>query len=402
MKQYLAEKLGVTREVFALSAARFVDAFANSILIIILPLYVAELPSRWLDLPTETLVGILIATFGLVSSFSQPPSGMLSDRLGKRKIFIVIGLGVMGLATFVFAQAEQFVHLILIRAVQAIGFALTIPATLSLLADYTEINTRGGAMGIYTTMRMVGFATGPVLGGLLQVYLGFQFAFYIVGGISLVGVVIVGILVEEPEDVSPADETEEGSSVSLREALTSEFVVMGIATIIMAASISMMVALENEFNHRLSQTAVGFGLAFSALTISRAILQIPLGRAADLVGRKILIILGFLVLAPTTMLQGFVSTTGQLVLVRLAQGVGMAGLSAPIFALAADKAGGGKAGTQMSVVTTSFGLGIALGPVLAGVMSGYISFQSPFILGGALCLVASFLVWRFITETIQR
>lgn len=401
MKEYLADKLGVNREVFALSAARFVDAFSNSILIIILPLYVAELPARWLDLPTETLVGILIATFGLVSSFSQPPSGMLSDRLGRRKIFIIIGLGLMGIATFVFAEAQQFVHLMVIRAVQAIGFALTIPATLSLMSDYTEINTRGGAMGIYTTMRMIGFATGPLLGGLLQVYLGFQVAFYVVGTISVLGAIIVAILVEEP-DGADSDQPDEGSSVTLREALTGEFIIMGIATIIMAASISMMVALENQFNHRLSQTAVGFGLAFSALTISRVFLQIPLGRAADFVGRKILIIIGFLILAPTTILQGYVGTTGQLVMVRLAQGVGMAGLSAPIFALAADKSKGGKAGTQMSIVTTSFGLGIALGPVMAGVMSGYISFQSPFILGGGLCLIASFLVWRFITETIQR
>jgi len=402
MKEYLAEKLGVNREVLALSAARFVDAFSNSILIIILPLFVAELPSRWLNLPEETLVGILIATFGLIASASQPPFGVLSDRVGKRKIFIIIGLGMMGVATFVFAEAEQFIHLILIRAIQAVGFALTIPATLSLMAEYTQIQTRGGAMGIYTTMRMVGFAIGPLAGGFIQVHYGFRTAFYMVGAISLLSVVIVALLVQESQTTETIHENDDDNSLSFREALTGEFIILGIATVVTAAAISMMVALENEFNARLSQTAIGFGLAFSALTFSRVFLQIPLGRLTDFIGRKRVIIVGLLVLAPTTLLQGFVETTGQLVVVRLAQGVGMAGISAPVFALAADKSKGGRSGTQMSIVTTSFGLGIAVGPVIAGTMAGFISFQSPFIFTGALCLLAAVLVWRFVVETVRR
>ncbi|MBS1271393.1 MAG: Bacillibactin exporter [Candidatus Marinimicrobia bacterium] len=397
----LAESLGINREVLALSSARFVDAFANSILIIILPLYVAAIPSEHLHFPVETLVGILIATFGVISSFSQPFAGRASDRLDRRKIFIVVGLGLMGVATFVFAEAEQFLHLVIIRAVQGIGFALTIPATLSLMSEYTEKRSRGGAMGIFTTMRMVGFATGPLLGGVLQVHFGFKVAFYVVGVLSILGAFIVYLMVREPEKLE-TDASKVRNIPSFKDSISGEFIILGIASIIMAAAISMMVALENEFNHRLSQTAIGFGVAFSALTISRVFLQIPLGKAADIWGRKIVIVLGFIILAPTTIWLGFVDTTGQLVVARLAQGVGMAGISAPIFAIAGDKAREGSSGTQMSIVTMSFGLGIAAGPVMAGVMSGFVSFQSPFILGGALCLVAAWLVGQFVTETIQR
>ena len=401
MTNSIADKLGINREVLALSAARFVDAFANSILIVILPLYVAAIPSEHLHFPVETLVGILIATFGIISSFVQPFAGRASDRLDRRKIFILVGLSLMGVATFVFAEADEFLHLMIIRAVQGIGFALTIPATLSLMAEYTEMRSRGGAMGIYTTMRMAGFAVGPLLGGVIQVHYGFQTAFYVVGILSLVGAFIVWVLVQEPEHLE-ADAAQARKLPSFRESVSGEFIILGIASIIMAAAISMMVALENEFNTRLSQTAIGFGVAFSALTISRVFLQIPLGKAADIWGRKIVIILGFIILAPTTIWLGFVHTTGQLVVARLVQGVGMAGISAPIFALAGDKAKGGSSGTQMSVVTMSFGLGIAAGPVLAGVMSGYISFSSPFILGGTLCLVAAWMIGQFVTETIQR
>ncbi|MEJ2052016.1 MAG: MFS transporter [Calditrichota bacterium] len=191
----------MNRHVGTLSLARFVDAFSNSILIIVLPLYVAQLQSHWLGLPEETLVGILIFSFGIISSFAQPFSGVMSDRLERRKIFIIIGLALMGVSTFVFVLAHKFGQLVLIRAVQGFGFALTIPATFSLMASYTKLENRGGAMGIYSTMRMVGFGLGPLLGGILIVQTGFKTVFYLVGALSLFSTFLVWLLVDDPETV---------------------------------------------------------------------------------------------------------------------------------------------------------------------------------------------------------
>ncbi len=220
-----------------------------------------------------------------------------------------------------------------------------------------------------------------------------------VGFLSLLGAFIVWRLVEDPEQVDQSA-SQARRLPRFTESLSYEFLILAASTIVMASAISMMVALENQFNQRLSQTAIGFGLAFSALTISRGFLQIPLGKAADIWGRKPLIITGLLLLTPTTILLGYVATTGQLIVVRLAQGVAMAGISAPVFALAADKTDSESAGTQMSIITMSFGIGIAFGPVLAGIMAGYVSFQSPFIVAGFSCLVMAALMGKFVQETV--
>jgi len=399
MKKDFWKNLGLNREVAALSLARFVDAFSNSILIIILPLYVNALPSQWLNLPVETLVGILIFSFGFISSVIQPFAGMLSDYLEKKKIFILLGLVTMGISTFFFLSAQTFVTLIIIRVVQGIGFAFTIPATFSLMTSYTKMENRGGAMGIYSTMRMAGFAVGPLLGGILHVHFGFTVVFYIVGFLMLLGTVVVWILVREPKPVAE-EKTPQQHLPKFTDSLNSEFVVLALSTVVMASAMTMMVALENQFNERLAQTAIGFGLAFAALTISRAILQIPLGKAADVWGRKIIIVIGFILLAPTTLLLGYVATTGQLILVRIAQGVAVSGISAPVFALAADKTTSGNSSTQISVITMSFGFGIAMGPVIAGFMSGYLNFEAPFVLLGISSLIAAFFIGAFVKETV--
>ena len=54
----------------------------------------------------------------------------------------------------------------------------------------------------------------------------------------------------------------------------------------------------------------------------------------------------------------------------------------------------------MSFVTMGFGLGLGLGPLLAGGLAGYVGFRVPFYVVGALSLVAAGLVWVWAQESI--
>jgi MFS family permease len=94
----LREKLGVNRIVLSLAVARFGDALGNSILFVIIPLFVAKLPAPILSFPTAVRVGVLISFFGLVNASLQPVMGGLGDRLGRLKPLVLVGLAVMAAA----------------------------------------------------------------------------------------------------------------------------------------------------------------------------------------------------------------------------------------------------------------------------------------------------------------
>ena len=126
-------KLGANRAVLALSVARMGDAIGNSILFVILPLYVARLPAPAFPMPEPIRVGVLLSLYGLVNTLCQPLMGALSDHLGRRKILIQAGLAVMGVGTLGFIFASRFVELVLLRSFQGIGVALTVPASMALM-----------------------------------------------------------------------------------------------------------------------------------------------------------------------------------------------------------------------------------------------------------------------------
>jgi hypothetical protein len=105
MQQFL-EEIGASRVILALSAARMGDAVGNSILFIVIPLYVAKLPVPWCPLPETVRAGLLIALYGFVNALIQPFVGALINRTNGRKIFIQSGLVLMGLGTFAYIIAR--------------------------------------------------------------------------------------------------------------------------------------------------------------------------------------------------------------------------------------------------------------------------------------------------------
>jgi MFS family permease len=256
-------------------------------------------------------------------------------------------------------------------------------------------------MGFYTTLRIVGFAAGPLIGGFLQVHHGFDAAFLTGTGFVLMGMIFVQIWVREDHTDAVMPARARGLGLFDRGVLTGGIVGLGTATFIMAAAFTMMSTLEVQFNERLNQTAFAFSVAFSALMVTRLVSQIPLGNLSDRIGRKPLIVTGLLLMAPTTALLGEVTSTFQLTGLRLIQGLASACIAAPSFALAADLAKPGSEGRQMSIVTMSFGLGIATGPLIAGFLA-VVSFELPFLIGGGLALISAWIVYRFVPESVHR
>jgi MFS family permease len=394
----LADRIGVNRVVMALSVARMGDAIGNSILFIVIPLYVAQMPAPWFPVPQSVRIGLLISAYGLVTSFLQPFGGALSDRLQRRKVFVQVGLVLMAISTLGFILASRYTDLLLLRLFQGFGVALTVPASMALLAGASERQTRGGSMGVYSTFRMSGLALGPLLGGFLHERLGFNANFVAGAAFVLLGVFLVQVWVEENLPDGVPQRTAPEFRLVDRKLLSSGIVGAAISTLVMATAFTMIITLENEFNARLQQTALAFAVAFSALTISRVLFQIPLGRVSDRLGRRPLIIGGLIIMALSTFPMGSVRTTAELVALRVFQGLAAAAIAAPAFAVAADLASAGGEGRQMSIVTMGFTLGIAIGPLIAGVLS-LLFFEMPFIVGGLMALIGAWVVYRYVPET---
>ena len=395
----IGQYLGINRGVLALSVARLADALGNSILFIVIPLYVAQLPHPIFNLPIPVLVGILISIYGLVNSSLQPLTGALCDRFGRRKRLIQIGLGLVGMATLCYVFANRYLDLLVLRTAQGVGLALTIPASMALMSTLSKRETRGSSMGVYSTLRMIGFAIGPLIGGFFQVHLGFNAAFYAGATFVFLAVLLVQLWIKDTP-IETRKKSDPPFRIIDRSLLNPGILSAGIATFLAANAFSMVTTLENEFNARLNMNAFSFSIAFSGLMIGRLLSQVPLGRLSDSIGRRPLVISGLLLMAPATILLGEATSMLQLTALRIFQGLASAAIVAPAFAVVADLSSADSAGRQMSVVTMGFGLGIALGPLIAGLLV-VAFFDLPFLVAGGMSIIGAWIVYRKMPETAK-
>jgi DHA1 family tetracycline resistance protein-like MFS transporter len=122
------------------------------------------------------------AVFALMQFFCSPILGVLSDRVGRRPIILLSNLG-LGLDYIVMALAPSISWLFIGRIISGITTS-SIPTAMAYIADVTPKEKRAAAFGMIGIAFGIGFAFGPVIGGILGNF-NPRYAFWFAAALSL-------------------------------------------------------------------------------------------------------------------------------------------------------------------------------------------------------------------------
>lgn len=154
-------------------AAAFLDVIDFSIVQVALPTIQKELAisltaSQW-----------IIGAYGLTLAGFLLLSGRAGDIYGQKKLF-VSGVALFTVASFTGGLAPSLLSLVVSRAIQGIGAAIsTVTAFAILIATFPEGRERNRALGILVSVLSAGFAAGSVAGGILTATLGWRSVLFV-------------------------------------------------------------------------------------------------------------------------------------------------------------------------------------------------------------------------------
>jgi len=120
----------------------------------------------------------ILNAYSIVFAAALVPAGRLADRLGRRRFFFV-GVLIFLAASALCGAAPSVDVLIAARALQALGGAILVPASLGLLLPEFPLERRATATALWGATGAIAAAAGPSLGGLLVDWQGWRAVFFV-------------------------------------------------------------------------------------------------------------------------------------------------------------------------------------------------------------------------------
>jgi len=380
--------------------ARFSYAFARNPVLPLFALFLGAGPEA---------IGLAVGISTVTGIFFKLPAGALSDVVGRRRTMLA-GLLVFGIMPFAYLFISTYSALVVVRFLHGLATAIYGPVAMAVVAEAAGAR-KGELLSWFSSVGIIGGLLGAPIGGFIldvgatggPVLWQFRlvFALSALTGVAamLLGFRTLGIEEKVEQGVgflARLHSFREG----IREVLSDKRIVVtssmeGVQNMTMGALEAFLpvyavkVAGLSEFQA---------GLLWGAQILVTMLSKPLMGRMSDARDRRGLIVAGLICCATAFAAVPFLHGFWSLLLSSLVFGLGEALVTSSSAALVVDMCKARHFGSAMGAFGTIFDVGHASGPILAGLLVGWVGYRISFPLMGSLLLVAIPIFLRFVPE----
>jgi MFS family permease len=327
-------------------------------------------------------VGLLISIFSFPGILLTPFLGVIADRWGRKKI-IFPSLMLFGIAGGLCFFVHDFKLLLILRLIQGIGAAPLGALTVTIIGDLYSRKELIAAMGYNSSVRSIGSASYPAIGGALAM-MGWHYPFILpVIAIPIGFLVLLHLKTPEPENELHIREHLNIVWKKLRNRQVIGLLVIGIIIFIMLFG-SYMTCFPLLLGNSFAASTLIIGFIMASASLIAAFTSSQLGKIIKLFSRKTILKMSFILYALALLIIPLISQLRLFFIPVIIFGIAH-GMSIPVIqALLVEAAPLKYRATFMSVSGMTFRVGQTLGPFLMGLVIGVWGIGGAFYVGAAL------------------
>lgn len=392
------------RNVWAVGLTSFFMDISSEMVINILPLFLANV----LGVQTS-IIGLIEGLAEATASILKLFSGWLSDKLGGRKWLAVLGYGLSAILKPFFYIANTWELVAGVRWGDRVGKGIRTAPRDALVADSVTKETRGLAFGFHRAMDTAGAMVGIIIAGVV-VWLAqknsldlSRSTFQLVVLASLIPAFLAVISLAVIARDVPVKGQRSAPKFSLRGMGRPFYIFLGIVSIFTlgnSADAFMVLRAQN-----LGVTVTGILIMLAMFNLIYSLVSTPAGSLSDRIGRRRLIIGGWLVYAVIYLGFAFAQAAWQVwilyVVYGLYYGLAYGSANAMVADLAPEHLRGTAYGTYNAIIgILAFPASFIAGLLWQGLGSwGGFGPSAPFLFGGTLSLIAALLMALWMPKT---
>ncbi len=369
-------------EVIAICAVAFLADIMSGILGATFSLYAEELGA------SVVFIGLLTSLTGFTALVTSIPIGVLSDRIGRTRV-LTFGLSSFGLAMALLAIAPSPAFLIPGRLLLGAAMVASFWIAAAYLGDIVSPAERGLAFGLLTTAMGLGFAIGPLIGGVIAEQFSTRIAYGIAALVGAIGVtVVVGVLHGRCPENAVSTRPRISIHESLRVGRQRILVAAGIANILSAIAFGGAVA--TFFPLRGSELGISdaaIGSMFAIRAIASTCVRLPSGALTGVIGSRQVVLGAIAVEMIAVAGIGTAESRETLMLWLILEGIGYGAFLASAQAYIAEHTVEATRGAAIGFYSMTGGIGNTLAPLALGVVADIFSLVTVFYVSSALVLI---------------
>jgi DHA1 family multidrug resistance protein-like MFS transporter len=381
---------------WAMVGIQFIMTMSFSFLSPIMPLFLPELGVRT-DAGIALWSGILNGSTSFVAAFTSPLWGRLADNYGRKPMLIRSSCAIALFTAFMGASQTVW-QFFAARALMGVfaGFSST---AMALVASQAPEQRLGYALGWLSTGQLVGSLVGPVIGGLLADATGsYRIPFYCTSAVTFATVFLVWRGVHE-RFTRPSGHRRRSGLRGLAMLIGAAgvlplFFVLFMAQFGTRAVQPLVTVFVQELVGQRPDLATLGGLAFSVTGLAGMIAVPLMGKHADEIGYRRVLLICLAGATLTSLPQAFAGTYWLFVVERFGVGLFIGAIVPTANALIGRMVARGERGTVYGMTSSATFLGNSLGPLTGGAIAASFGLRWVFLITSGLLLAN--LIWVYL------
>ncbi len=334
---------------------------------------------------SAVMVGNILGSYGLTQLILRIPLGVLSDKLGKRKLFVILGCAVSLLSSLGLYFSKTPVWLMIFRALAGVAASTWVTITV-LFSSYFDPEKAPQAMARATVFNNIGQMIAMYLGGRIGQMLGDRSAFLLSALFGVAALMASLFVVENNPPRKPM-------RVSALLSVGADKTLLSVSALAIAYQIvnqGAAMGFTPQYAAQLGATSSDKGVLTSMAILGSAVMSFCSSKwLVGKFGQRRCILTGFLLNgAATIAIALFAKNVYTMFALQFLAGCGN-GLSFPLLmGMAIKNISGDKRGVAMGFFQSIYALGMYIGPLMTGALIEMATLRISLGCIGAVSLIA--------------
>lgn len=357
---------------------------------------------------TQADIGLVLTIGGVIGLIGQMPGGAIVDAVRSERLAAALGVVGIGLSALILAIWPIFIVVVAARILHAAASCVLGPAMAAISLGLVGHAAIGERLGRNARFASIGNGLSAAVMGAFGYFLSSASVFFVTAALVIPALfALFKIRADEIDPEKAHGGVPQPSAAGLGDGV--RLLLHNRPLLILAACMALFHLANAAMLPLVATTATKRTPEWAPILIATCIVlpQIVVaafspwvGRHAQMVGRKSLLLAGFFAMAARGALFAFLSEPYFLVAIQLLDGISAAVLGVLVPLIVADATRGtGRFNLAQGIVGTAIGIGASMSGLLAGYSADVLGSRPTFLLMSLAGLAGAALVWRYLPET---